>query len=75
MLLLLCSLIKTGLFKFNPPLYVEEDEIEAEDNTVTENKNTIIDDIDNLLNSLNFDEASIETENTEAVNDTNEKED
>ena len=75
MLLLLCSLIKTGLFKFNPPLYVEEDEIEAEDDTDTENKNTIIDDIDNLLNSLNFDEDAIEIENTEAVNNTDEKED
>ena len=61
MLLLICSLIKTGIFKFNPPLYVEE-ELEDGDNDTGagSDKASLLDELDSFLQSLDFNEDDTE---------------
>ena len=46
MLLIICSVIKTGIFKFNPPLYVEEDDKDEEDDEETTIEKVEIPEID-----------------------------
>ena len=61
MLLLICSLIKTGFFKFNPPLYVEEEPEDGEEGKPEDSdKVSILDELDSFIQSLDFNEEADE---------------
>ncbi len=55
LMLLLLAVIRTGIFKFNPPLYVEEEVIEITDTTVLSNENTIKTDETSTVNDISID--------------------
>ncbi len=71
MLLLIMSLIKTGIFKFEPETYVEEDsETENEENQ----QGSFINELENFIEALSFDD-SVVTDITTDDNKPNETED